>query len=184
VEWSRTVGRLESWVARDLQGCFIRSLTRLSTFEELLRTLIFFRQHYPGHLLPLLCSSYHHSFSPTTPSHLSSILPDTFLSCSDRNHAVFKTVKSCMFPLYLCTMRCVASASTDSLNSFPELHLPPHAQQIFFAHPLVHHSCEDMQMMRTRRFEVYVSPTGFFALLPLMLRPRELFQASDFIFMS
>lgn len=61
----------------------------------------------------------------------------------------------CFPSLYLCTMH--ASASTDSLNSFPELHLPRHAQQIFFAHHLVHHSYEDMQMMRTRRFEAYVS---------------------------
>jgi hypothetical protein len=62
---------------------------------------------------------------------------------------------ACFPSLYLCTMH--ASASTDSLNSFPELHLPPHAQQIFFAHHLAHHSYEDMQMMRTRRFEAYVS---------------------------
>jgi hypothetical protein len=37
------------------------------------------------------------------------------------------------------------------LDSFPELHLPPHDQQIFFAHHLVHHLLGNIQMMPKRR---------------------------------
>jgi hypothetical protein len=38
------------------------------------------------------------------------------------------------------------------IDSSPELHLPPHDQQILFAHHLVHHLLENTQMMPTRRF--------------------------------
>jgi hypothetical protein len=117
----------------------------------------FFSLRYPGHLLPFLFFVLH-TITPLHQQHLliyqqsfqipSFVVATAIMLSSRLSRAVCSpfTFAQCMHHQHRLT-----------LNSFPELHLLPHAQQIFFAHHLVHHSYEDMQMMRTRRFEVYVS---------------------------
>jgi hypothetical protein len=90
-----------------------------------------------------------HHPSLRTPLHLVVSLLDTCFPCSDYKYVGFKIIQSCKppYPLMVC-VHCLMMI----LNSSPELHLPPHDQQIFFAHHSVHLLLESTQMMPTRRF--------------------------------
>lgn len=98
----------------------------------------------------LQSSKQHHTFSPfpSVLSRLSSIPFLDTLPCCNRKYVGIKIVQSCKYP----SISMIAYASTDALDSFPELPHPPHAQQTSYAHHMDHQSYGITQMMQTRRF--------------------------------